>query len=269
MRGAVFLLCYLLAGSIASAQELFVQSEPASNMPSKSIGIRLNNRMMQDASTDRFMFRLNPEIMWGISKNWMVHLNGFASNVMQNSFRAEGALFYAKYRFLSFDEVHSHFRMAAYGKAAVNSNPISYDEIDLYGNNSGFGGGIIATQLLHKLALSVDLGYTKATDNPGAEISAMGSENISYVLSAGYLLFPKSYTGYKQTNLNVYAELAGRNNPANGLHYIDMAPAIQLIINSVMRVDLGYRFQLQGNMARAANEQYLLRLEYNLFNLYQ
>lgn len=224
---------------------------------------------MPEVSSDRLMFRLNPEIMWGINKKWMVHLNAFVSNMMQPNLKFEGALFYAKYRFLSIDEVHSHFRMAAYGKASFNDNPIRYDEIDLYGNNTGFSGGLIATQLLHKLALSADLGYTKATDNPNEEIRVAKSEAIGYVLSAGYLLFPRSYTGYNQTNINLYIEVIGKHNPANAQSYLDFAPSIQFVINSTTRIDVSYRKQLQGSMTRPATEQYLLRLEYNLFNLYQ
>lgn len=265
---SIFVLCCLLLVQTVHSQELFVQTEPASNMPAKSIGLRLNNRLMPETGTGRLMFRLNPEIMWGINKKWMVHLNGFASNMMQTNFRLEGALFYAKYRFLSIDDVHSHFRMAAYGKASVNDNPIRYDEIDLYGNNSGFAGGIIATQLLHKLALSADLSYTKAMENPATDIKGSQSGAVGYTLSAGYLLLPRSYTGYKQTNMNLYLELIGKNNPVNDQNYTDIAPSVQFIFNSVMRVDLGYRVQLHGNMTRPATEQYLLRLEYNLFNIF-
>jgi len=268
LRKFLFIFCIFVTQT-AIAQELFVQTEPASNMPAKSVGLRLNNRFMPEPNSRHIIYRINPEVMWGISKKWMLHLNLFASDMMQPRFKFEGLVIYAKFRFLSVDEVHNHFRLAAYGKASLNDNPVRFNEIDLYGNNSGFAGGLVATQLLHKLALSADLSYTKATNNPGAEINTTQSEAIGYIFSAGYLILPRNYTGYDQTNVNLYIELMGKNNPANSQNYLDIAPSIQFIINSVTRIDISYRRQLSGNMSRAAMEQFFLRLEYNLFNLYK
>jgi hypothetical protein len=86
------------------AQELFIFTEPASNMASKSIGFRLNNFLMPDKSTLRTNYHLVPEIMLGVSKKVMVHADVFFSNT-NKKFIAEGGSIYAKYRFLSFDEV--------------------------------------------------------------------------------------------------------------------------------------------------------------------
>src|SRR5215218_8461521 len=86
------------------AQELFVYTEPASNMPSHSLGIRLNNMLMDEAGTDRINYHFIPEAMWGVNKDLMVHVEGFISN-RNGSLVAEGVGFYAKYRFLSRDAV--------------------------------------------------------------------------------------------------------------------------------------------------------------------
>ena len=48
--------------------------------------------------------------------------------------------------------------------------------------------------------------------------------------------------------------------------FIDIAPGIQLIFNSTSRLDLGYHFQLTGNMARCNTEQFLVRYEYNFLD---
>src|SRR6478735_7593453 len=117
---AIFLL---LSFNAATAQELFVYTEPASNMAARSIGLRLNNYAMHDEDADRLMYQLNPEIMWGASKNLMLHGEMFMSN-RDGKLAAEGGSFYSKYRVLSVDEVHSHFRMAVFGRYSFNSGKI-------------------------------------------------------------------------------------------------------------------------------------------------
>jgi hypothetical protein len=59
----------------------------------------------------------------------------------------------------------------------------------------------------------------------------------------------------------------GRTNPDNGHSAVDFAPALQLILNSKTRVDLGYRFQVAGNIQnRYFQNMYLARVEFNFFN---
>ena len=64
---------------------------------------------------------------------------------------------YAKYRFLSYDEVHKHFRMAAFFQGSYSKNQPYYDELSMDGDQSGIQLGIIATQLINKLAVSASL----------------------------------------------------------------------------------------------------------------
>jgi hypothetical protein len=215
------------------------------------------------------MYRANPEIMIGFNKKWMAHLNFYASNYHQPGFRFEGVSAYAKYRFLSFDQVQSHFRVAAYGKAALINNPIQYNDINLYGDNSGYGGGFVATQLLHKLALSVTAGYNRSENNLNYSLASFQPrEAYNYSFSAGYLLLPFKYKNYTQPNLNLYFELLGKNNPGTGEYYWDAAPALQIIIKSRMRLDLAYKKQISGNMLRINTQSFVVKFEYNLFNAY-
>jgi len=66
----------------------------------------------------------------------------------------------------------------------------------------------------------------------------------------------------------VYLELLGKTDPSSGQSYLDIAPAIQMILNSTTRIDLGYRFQAAGNMDnRYTKNMYLLRVEFNFFNV--
>ena len=68
---------------------------------------------------NRFIQRYTPEIMFGINKNWMVHLAGTFADMHTNKFRWESVYLYGKYRFLSNDELHSHFRMAVFADACL------------------------------------------------------------------------------------------------------------------------------------------------------
>jgi hypothetical protein len=268
----ILLVFLLLVARISVAQELYVSSEPASNMPAKSIGIRLNNYVMP-SFVNRSMYRFNPELMWGISKKIMLHFNIYASNIHQNNFRAEGAGLYLKYRFLSKDFDKKHFRMAAYFKGSIVKNPIHYDEINLSGDNTGINGGIVATQLIRKLAVSFTGGYIHSFDNPGENLTNHHSHDkvtrsLNGSLSGGYLLFPVKYKNYNQPNLNVYAEFLAKTNPGSNAYFIDFAPAIQLIFKSKMRLDLAYRRQIAGDMLRIKKE-IVLKFEYNFFNAYK
>ncbi len=257
----VGMLCWLCA---AMAQELYVNTEPASNMAARSLGIRVEN---QGFFKPDFRNRSTMELMYGINKYFMVHSSVYMSNYYQQRQHVEGFSGYAKYRFYSADTVQRHFRMAAFAKVSSISNPTPNQEISLEGDNSGFQGGLVATELLHKLALSGSLSYLRAWQNRGGSIPAT-QDAIGYTLSAGYLTFPKKYTNYDQTNINLYAELLGKVNPGKGQYYLDVAPAVQFIFNSVLRVDLSYRTPLTNRMERNTQNMYLLRVEYNLFNIF-
>ncbi len=81
-------------------------------------------------------------------------------------------------------------------------------------------------------------------------------------------MLPKEYKDYKQTNLNLMVEFLNQYNPGSGKYYMDVAPAVQLIFNSVAKIDVGYRQQLTSSFYRTAPNGLFLRLEYNLFNVY-
>lgn len=271
-----FILLVVLIGG-TKAQELFVFNEPASNMPSKSIGFRLST---QGEFRPEFTTRTTPEVMIGFNKRLMGHVQGFFSDV-DGAYRFEGASLYAKYRFLSHDGIGTHSRAAAFLRVSDSKRRAISEDINLEGDNSGFKGGFIFTQLLHKLALSTTIGYARSFHGSDhqlpasyglfgtTEIPATPPANhlISYSLSSGYLVLPIQYKDYNQPNFNVYLEALGSTNPDNGHSYVDLAPAVQLILNSVTRIDLGYRFQVSGNMLNRYNKNmYQAKVEFNLFN---
>jgi hypothetical protein len=290
MIGLVCLCLY------SSAQELYVATEPASNMATGSIGLRMNTKLFYMSHAGRYSYRIDPEVMIGVNKHLMVHANLYGSDMYQNRFRAEGGGVYAKYRFLSQDDVHSHFRMAAFGRVSLIKNPsvlqedhtyfidhgngvilehhetVTYenDEIDIEGNNSGFVTGVVATQLVHKLAVSSSVAWAQRWKNIDAvKYPGQSEQAISYTLSAGYLLLPREYKDYKQTNMNLYCELLGSSSVDKKGYFLDVAPAVQFIFNSISRLDLSYRKEIAGTMKRLSDSYFMVRFEYNLLNVFK
>lgn len=264
------LILLLFSALCTKAQELFTFTEPASNMAAKSVGVRLNSFVMKDDFDSKTDIHLVPELMAGISKYLMIHADVFFSN-REGNLSAEGGSLYAKYRFLSQDDVQRHFRMAAFARYSFNNSHIHQESISLYGYNSGFETGLIATQLLHKVALSTAASFVKASNNGSANKFPYGENQdkaINYTLSVGKLMLPREYKSYRQTNLNLMLEFLNQYNTGSGKYYIDAAPSMQFIINSVARIDAGYRKELKSTMLRTAPEGFFLRLEYNFFNVY-
>jgi hypothetical protein len=170
----IFVLALMMIGAYTSvsAQELYVFTEPASNMPTKSIGVRITNEGM--FNYPGYVSRTIPEVMIGFNKNLMMHAQAFLSD-MDGKYRLEGGSLYAKYRFLSLDKAHSHFRASAFGRISTSRWPTYTRDINLEGDNSGVQGGLIFTQLLHKLALSSTLGYANAFENSDRQIAGMST----------------------------------------------------------------------------------------------
>lgn len=254
----------------ASAQELFSQTEPASNRAVGSIGFRVDNSIMDETYTSKTNYHLIPEIMLGISKKLMVSGDVFFSN-RSDVLQYEGGSVYAKYRFLSNDAVQKHFRMAGFGRVSYNNSDIHQEEINMYGHNTGVEFGIVATQLLRKVALSSSISYLKATDNGNGNKFLYGqdkSKAVNYTLSVGKLILPKEYKGYRQTNLNLMMEFLSQVNTESGKYFADVAPSVQFIFNSQGRLDIGYRKELRTTLLRTAPNGAFIRLEYNFFNTF-
>jgi hypothetical protein len=267
MKQFLIAICIMAFTCPVFSQELYINTEPASNMATHSLGIRLEN---QGYFSPGYKNRTTLEMMYGASRNIMVHGSLYRSNYYQNDQRFEGGSVYLKYRFLSIDSVQKHFRGAFFVKAASINNPLLNQEISLEGENTGVQGGVIFTKLMHKLAVSGSASYLHAFDNKGGYKLPVTNSNsaVSYSLSAGYLLLPKVYQNYNQVNLNLYAEILGKTNPGYGQSYLDAAPGVQLIFNSLVRVDFSYHAPLYNHMLRTSNNTYLIRVEYNLFNIF-
>jgi hypothetical protein len=258
-------LLYII--SFLGAQELFVVTDPASNMPAGSSNIRLSQSLFKELLEDGYNYHLMPEVSYGINKNLMVRGASFLSN-RNNRLYLEGGSLFLKYRFFSSDDIHSHFRLAAYGRVSKNRADIHQEQIETMGHNSGAELGLIATKLVHKTAISSSISLEKATNNDPNYVFPETQDNtaINYSLSWGRLMYPKTYKSYKQTNINIMFEFLGQTLSDNRKTFIDVTAAIQFIVNSQSRIDLAYRKSLFSNMLRSAPNGIYLNFEYTFFN---
>ena len=266
----LLLLAFLFIYSNTFSQELFVFTEPASNMPAKSLGFRDMNGFMFEKD-GKLNYHNMPEIMISINKKFMLHSQAFISNRQEGGFETEGGSLYAKYRFFSEDAKQSHFRMALFARASKNRADIHQDEIETMGHNTGYEAGFIATKLLHKVAISSTISYERAFDNKPGYIfpSTQSNSAMNYTFSLGKLMLPKVYTSYNQTNVNLMFELIGQRLNGNQKSFLDMGPSIQFIVNSQARFDIGYRQQLYSTMERTAPNGFILKFEYLFFNVFK
>jgi hypothetical protein len=264
----LFLALTFVFANMAKGQELFVMTEPSSNMPAGAIGARVMNSFMAE-NDGALNYHIMPEIMWGASPKLMFHLQSYHSNRKTGGLKTEGGSVYAKYRFYSQDDLHKHFRMAFYGRYSKNNADIHQEEIETMGHNTGYELGFIATKLVNKVAISSTFSFEKALDNlPNYKFPTLQSNNSSnYTLSVGKLMYPKVYKGLKQTNINVMCEFLGQALNQNGKSYLDIVPSVQFIIHSQARVDVAYRKELYSTMNRTASNGVILKMEYLFFNV--
>ncbi len=257
------------------AQELYIYTEPASNVPAKSISAKLsaNYAGVTRGDVGFLTQRYRPEAYMGLSKNFMLRASGTLADMHTSAFKFESVSLYGKYRFLSKDEAHRHFRMAAFANGSFSEAPLMYEEISLMGDKTGVEAGLVATQLIQKLAVSGTVSHTRVLGkkvNDGMMHNhgyILPRQSLNYSLSAGYLLFPRNYSDYKQTNFNLYTELLAQHTLDEKRYYFDLAPGIQFIFNSNSKLNLGYRFQLSSDMYRMATNSFQLSFERTFFGV--
>ena len=250
------------------SQELFLMTDAASNVPANSLGVNVLQSLFKEESKSGYNYHLMPEVSYGLNRNLMFRATAFVSN-RNNNLVTEGGSFYTKYRFYSSDDLNSHFRMAAFGRYSFNNADIHQEQIEIMGHNTGIEAGIVATTLIKKLAISSTVSFEKAFDNTNSNPfpDELGDHATNYSLSFGQLMYPKTYTSFKQTNINLMVEFVGQTINENGKSYLDVVPVVQFIFNSQARVDLAYRHELLSSMTRSAPNGVYLNLYYTFFNL--
>jgi hypothetical protein len=270
MKRILSAICIVIAVN-TNAQELYPFTEPASNMPAKSMSLKFGAILGKGEHGNRIGQRFMPEVMLGVNKKWMVHGSFTLSNMYEGYYYFESVRAYAKYRFLSNDDVHKHFRMAAFADASYSRNHLQHNELNLVGDHSGVQLGLIATQLWNKLAVSAKVSETEFFDKKrwDKELPQQYAfRSINYSLSAGYLVLPVDYKDYNQTNLNIYVELLGGRNLdwKYEKYFLDLAPSIQLIFKSTSKLNLGYRFELKSDIYRNMKNSWMISYEHIFLN---
>jgi hypothetical protein len=169
-----------------NAQELFINTEPASNVPKGVLGIKVLGETHQEVNVWRKVGVLR--LMYGLTPKLTVMVNFSESNHHGDSlpynltshthlangttvyytgsiqrgivypYRFSGIDCYAKYRFFTSDGQNMHLRMAVYGEWS-NVN-VAHDEAEptLLDDTKGYGGGLIVTYLKNRFATSLTSG---------------------------------------------------------------------------------------------------------------
>jgi hypothetical protein len=252
----------------AFSQELFLLTDPASNVPAHLLAVNIMQSAFKEKFEPGYNYHFMPEVTYGLNKNLMFRGSAFIST-RSNQLVTEGGSFMVKYRFFSSDDLNSHFRLAAYGRYSFNNADIHQEQIDILGHNTGYETGLIATQLIKKVAISSTVSFEKALNNqPNHPLpDHFGNSATNYTLSIGTLMHPKRYTSFKQTNINLMVEIIGQTINENGRSFLDVVPVVQFIFNSQARLDFAYRQQLASSMLRTAPNGFYLNLYYTFFDL--
>jgi hypothetical protein len=275
--------------SVSNGQELFPTTEPASTMPKNIWGIRQVNEWYNDIN-NRARYYNGFRLMYGATKNLTLMATAALSNhhfkslpynltyYINNHHRRvypiypnllEGVHIYGKYRLVSFDQEQKHFRIAVYGEAGKSFVAHTEAESNLMTDNTGYGGGLIFTQLYKRFAISFTWGFIKVLpyeqDEDILKMKFVSGNSRMYNLSLGYRLYPRRYDNYKDLNVNLYAEIINKHYEAaliyydglpydyqylkqgdmytyNGFienRYSDLKTSIQFILDSSTRIDLG------------------------------
>jgi len=278
------ILLFLYTQSIFS-QELFPTTEPASNIPKGVIGLRTFAESYKEGGLLRNMGAIR--LMYGLSSKLSVYVQGTVSNHHDSILPADiithkhignqtiyytqnrvygtrypysfnGGYVYAKYRFYSKDEENKHLRVAVYAEASKIKAAHDEAEPTLTDDCSGWGAGLIVTQLYKRFAASLTTGYIKPDHysefKRGYATSIYYGNALVYNLSFGYRIYPKKYISYYQDNYNIYVELMGKSYAQGRVfingesipvqssslkagNYLESHFGIQRIINSNTRLD--------------------------------
>ena len=279
LQYTVFLL--LLLSFFSHSQELYINTEPASLIPKGTKVVRLHHHSIflnedSEPGSQSSARILIPQISYGISKNIMVSAAFQISNnpfdVTANS-GFNGFKLYSKQRILSTDKQKYHTRLSSFikytnhGKWNSPNYKFMKNNYDLDFQDSGLELGLIATQLIKKLAVSVTSGFgvisNKTSDGTYDDKNFNSWHNS---ISAGYLLFPRKYKSYKQTNFNIYLEyltssIISSQYPSRYSKFMStVAPGVQFIIMSRSRLDFGYKIR-NGEFAN----EFLVKLTYIIY----
>lgn len=263
------------------SQELYINTEPASLIPKGTKVVRLHHHtfFLNETNSPSSVSNakvLIPSISYGISKKIMVSASFQFSNnpydILKN-FAFNGYKLYSKQRILSTDKNKYHTRLSSFikyanhGKWYAPNYKYLKNNYDLDFQDSGLEVGLIATQLINKLAISVTSGFGIISNRTSdGTYDDKNFNSLHNSVSAGYLLFPRKYKSYKQTNFNIYLEyltssILSKEYPSIYNKFMStIAPGIQFIIMSRSRLDFGYKIRPNNSP-----NEFLVKLTYIIY----
>ena len=255
----LFFLILVIIFNHSYSQELYINSEPASLIPKGTKVVRLSySNIIIDESNAlgdvANAFLMTPSLAYGLSKKIMISTSfQFANRPYEqglvSNFGFNGFKFYSKQRIYTTDKQKNHTRLSSFLKYSFHKDNFMKDNIDLDLQNKGFELGLIGTQLIKKLAISITSAYTRANDINDDSNNLINLSTFKNSLSAGYLLLPRKYKSYNQTNFNLYLEyltntVMNKTFPVRYNRFSStLAPGLQFVILSRSRLDFSYKIR--------------------------
>lgn len=255
----LFFLILVIIFNDSYSQELYINSEPASLIPKGTKVVRLSySNIIIDESNSlgdvANAFLMTPSLAYGLSKKIMISASfQFANKPYEQglvpNFGFNGFKFYSKQRIYTTDKQKNHTRLSSFLKYSFHKDNFMKGNIDLDLQNKGFELGLIGTQLIKKLAISITSAYIRANDINDDSNNLISLSTFKNSLSAGYLLLPRKYKSYKQTNFNLYLEyltntIMNKTFPVRYNRFSStLAPGLQFIILSRSRLDFSYKIR--------------------------
>ena len=255
----LFFLILVIIFNDSYSQELYINSEPASLIPKGTKVVRLSySNIIIDESNAlgdvANAFLMTPSLAYGLSKKIMISTSfQFANRPYEqglvSNFGFNGFKFYSKQRIYTTDKQKNHTRLSSFLKYSFHKDNFMKGNIDLDLQNKGFELGLIGTQLIKKLAISITSAYIRANDINDDSNNLINLSTFKNSLSAGYLLLPRKYKSYKQTNFNLYLEyltntIMNKTFPVRYNRFSStLAPGLQFVILSRSRLDFSYKIR--------------------------
>ena len=272
----LFFLIFLFLYNNSYSQELYINTEAASLIPKGTKVIRfnyssifLNQTNEKESIKNALLF--TPSLAYGLSKKIMISGSFQFSNKpyekdLGTNFGFNGFKLYSKQRIFTTDKQKNHTRLSSFVKYSFHKEKFMKSIIDLELQDNGFEFGLIGTQLIKKLAISITSAYTRVNDIYDKSNNLFRLGTLKNSISAGYLVFPRKYKSYKQTNFNIYLEyitntITNKSFPERFNKFSSiLAPGIQFIILSRSRLDFSYKIR-KGD----TENEFLLKLTYIIY----
>ncbi len=272
----LFFLIFLFLYNNSYSQELYINTEAASLIPKGTKVIRfnysnifLNQTNEKESIKNALLF--TPSLAYGLSKKIMISGSFQFSNKpyekdLGTNFGFNGFKLYSKQRIFTTDKQKNHTRLSSFVKYSFHKEKFMKSNIDLELQDNGFEFGLIGTQLIKKLAISITSAYTRVNDIYDKSNNLFRLGTLKNSISAGYLVFPRKYKSYKQTNFNIYLEYI--TNTITNKYFPErfnkfsstLAPGIQFIILSRSRLDFSYKIR-KGD----TENEFLIKLTYIIY----